>query len=250
MLLISKPRSLILKQKENALLDAKEKLADYSIRAPFDGIVSKVDIKKGDSASTGTAAATMITDQQIAQVSLNEVDAAKVKVGQKATLTFDAVDGLSITGEVFEVDTIGTVSQGVVSYNIKIGFDTQDARVKAGMSVSAAIIIDIKTDVLAVPNSAVKSQNNQNYVEILNLSDQTTVAGASQVEAKTAPKQQAIEIGLANDTSTEIISGLKQGDNVVTQTISPTTTTSASSASSGLRIPGLTGGGGGNFRGN
>jgi RND family efflux transporter MFP subunit len=243
-------QELNIKQKENALLDAKEKLADYSIHAPFDGIVSKVDIKKGDSASTGTAVATMITEQQIAEVSLNEVDAAKVKVGQKATLTFDAVDNLSITGKVLEIDTIGTVSQGVVSYTVKIGFDTQDQRVKPGMSVSAAIVTDVKADVLAVPNSAVKSQNGQNYVEILNPDDQTAIAGASQVEAIAAPKQQTIEIGLANDTSTEIVSGLKQGDNVVIQTISPTTTTTTSSSSSGLRIPGLTGGGGGNFRGN
>jgi len=243
-------QELNIKQKENALLDAKEKLADYSIQAPFDGIVSKVDIKKGDSASTGTAVATMITEQQIAEVSLNEVDAAKVKVGQKATLTFDAVDNLSITGKVLEIDTIGTVSQGVVSYTVKIGFDTQDQRVKPGMSVSAAIVTDVKADVLAVPNSAVKSQNGQNYVEILNPDDQIAIAGASQVEAIAAPKQQTIEIGLANDTSTEIVSGLKQGDNVVIQTISPTTTTTTSSSSSGLRIPGLTGGGGGNFRGN
>ena len=99
----------------------------------------------------------LITKQKIAEISLNEVDAAKVKVGQKVTLTFDAIDGLSITGEVSEIDALGTVSQGVVTYGVKIAFDTQDERVKSGMSVSAAIITDVKQNVLLVPNAAVKS---------------------------------------------------------------------------------------------
>ncbi|MDD5433706.1 MAG: hypothetical protein PHE77_03610, partial [Candidatus Pacebacteria bacterium] len=61
----------------------------------------------------------------MAEISLNEVDVAKVKIGQRAIITFDAIDELEITGKVEDVDTIGTVSQGVVSYNVKIIFDTQ-----------------------------------------------------------------------------------------------------------------------------
>ena len=221
-----KSQKLTVEQKENALLDAQEKLANYFIRAPFDSVVANIDIKDGDSVSAGTAIATLITKQRIAEISLNEVDVAKIKIGQKVILTFDAVPDLNITGEVTEIDIIGTVTQGVVTYNVKIVFDTQDERVKPGMSVSAAIITDTKQDVLLVPNSAIKSNGNGQYVEVL---------------TNNMPQSQSVEIGLSNDTMTEIINGLKEGDRVVTQTITANTATQTQSQSTGFRIPGLGG---------
>ncbi len=108
-------QEISIQKAKDTLAEASSALADYSLRAPFDGILASVDINKGDSVSSGKVAATIITAQKIATITLNEVDAAKVKAGQKATLTFDAVEDLSITGAVAEVDTLGTVSSGVVS---------------------------------------------------------------------------------------------------------------------------------------
>ncbi len=159
---------LIIKQRENTLRDAQENLTNYFVRALFDGTIAKLNVNKGDSLSSGTAVATLITKQKLAEISLNEIDVAKIKVGQKVTLTFDAVEGLDITGKVVEIDTVGTVAQGVVTYSVKIGFDTQDDRIKSGMSTSAAIITDVKQDVLMVPNSAVKSRGTASYVEMFN----------------------------------------------------------------------------------
>ena len=136
-------QQLSVQQRKDALLDAQEKLGDYTIRAPFAGILAKITIKKGDPATSGTIMATLITPQRTATVSLNEVDAAQLQVGQKATLTFDAIPDVSIAGEVAEIDALGTVSQGVVTYAVKILFDTQDIRVKPGMSTSAAIITNV-----------------------------------------------------------------------------------------------------------
>lgn len=226
-----KSQELAIKQKENALLDAKEKLADYYIRAPFAGIITNASAKKGDSLSSGAIVAALITKQQMAEIPLNEVDVAKIKIGQKATLTFDAIEGLNITGEIGEIDMLGTVSQGVVTYNVKILLDTQDERVKPGMSISASIVTDIKQDVLMVPNSAIKSSNETHYVEMPNYTDPTK------------PNQQPVEIGLVNDTATEIASGLKEGDQIITQTITAATATGkATQGSTGFRIPGLPGG--------
>ncbi|MDD5110665.1 MAG: HlyD family efflux transporter periplasmic adaptor subunit, partial [Patescibacteria group bacterium] len=149
-------QQLSIKQRQNALTDAQAALTDYTVRAPFDGVVAAVNVKVGDPVSSGTAIATIITQQKIAEVSLNEVDAAKVKAGQKATLTFDAIDGLSISGEVSLIDTLGTVSSGVVNYDTIISLDTQDTRVKPGMSVTAVSITDAKPHVLLLPNAAVK----------------------------------------------------------------------------------------------
>jgi len=199
-----KSQQLSIRQKQNSLADAKEKLADYYIRAPFDGVIAAVNVKKGDSLSSGTSVATLITEQHLAEISLNEVDATKVKVGQKATLTFDAASELSLTGEVSSIDSIGAVSQGVVSYGAKINFDTKDERIKPGMSVSVSIIIDSKVDVLAVPVSAVKTQGETSYVEIL---------------VNNEPQKKEVTTGLANDTFIEIIEGLNEGDQIITSSV-------------------------------
>lgn len=247
-------QELVLTQRNNALLDAQENLSNYYIRAPFDGVTAKVGVKNGDSVSSGAAVATFITKQKLAEVTLNEVDVAKVKVGQKATITFDAISDLSITGEVAGVDTIGTITQGVVNYTIKISFDTQDDRVKPGMSASAAIITDTKQDVLLVPNSAVKSQGSASYVEVLDQFKTVTQGSSSQasllsskgVASKVAPVRKSVEVGSSNDSMTEVINGLQEGDLIVARTITggTTATTPTQSQNSSFRIPGLGGVGG------
>lgn len=235
----------------NKLADVQETLNDYSVRAPFDGIIAKIPVQLGESAGASTAIATMVAKQKVADITLNEMDAAKVAVGQKVTLTFDAVDGLSISGEVVEVGTIGTVSQGVVSYAVKIGFDTQDDRVRSGMSVRTAIVTETKPDVLLVPNAAVKATGDQHYVEVMDATASSSAPDATGLVTGT-PRRQMVEVGSSNDSVTEIVSGLTGTESVVVQTIQPTTAKATTSAASSVRIPGLTGGaggGGGNFRG-
>ncbi len=237
-----KSSQLNIEKSQNALLNDQQTLAYYTVRAPFAGSIAVLPVALGQQVSSGTTIATLIADQQVANVSLNETDVAKIKIGQKATLAFDAIDNLIITGEVSSIDLIGTVSQGVVSYNVKIVFDTQDDRIKAGMSVSAAIITQTDVDVLYVPNEAIKTQGTQSYVQTL---------------VNNAPVRTNVVIGIANDTDTEITSGLNEGDEVVTQTITTggtakatTSTTSAIPGLGGGALRGVTGGGGAAFRGN
>ena len=220
---------ITVQDRQDSLANAQATLADYTVRAPFDGTVAKVDIKKGDSSSGGTVAATLITQQQIAQLSLNEVDAAKVKTGQRVTLTFDAIDGLSLTGKVVSVDTLGTVTQGVVSYSVEIALDTQDARVKPGMTVNADIQTDVHQNVLTVPSSAVKTQNGQSSVQAFNPPLSTT-GGTLGIASKTAPQSIPVAIGISDDTNTEIASGLTEGEQIVVRTTSSTAKTPAATA--------------------
>ena len=239
-----------IKQKENTLLLAKQDLVDCHIYIPFDGIITEVKIKKGDSVSAGTALANIITQQKIVQISFNEIDAANIKAGQKTTLTFDALPDVTISGKVIEVDTIGTVTQGVVSYGVKIAFDTEVEAVKPGMSVTADIITEAKQDVLVLPNSAIKSQGESYYVELVETSEemrQQLLANVSGTILPTPPKLQPVETGLSNDLSVEVISGLKEGDIVVISTISPSTnqaTQTGTTQTQGLQIPGINTGGG------
>ena len=227
-------KKITVQQKQDGLTAAQQNLADYYIRAPFNGIIASVNIKKGDSVSS-SAIATLITKQKVAEITLNEIDIAKVKQGQKTNITFDAIPDLNITGQVAEVDTLGTTTQAVVNYGVKIAFDTQDERIKPGMSLSVLIIIDAKIDVLLVPNAAVKEFTGQNggqggvsYVEVIDTSQtsptdpnsaETKILGAN---ASSLPRRQQVAVGLSNDTMTEITSGLNEGDQVVTQTITAT----------------------------
>ncbi len=234
------------------LMDAQNTLSNTIITAPFDGQIAILSAQKGDQVGGSTAVATLITEQKIAQVTLNEVDVAKVKIGQKATLTFDALPDITVAGEVSQIDTIGTVTQGVVNYTVQINFLSDAPDVKSGMSVSAGIITDMANDVLVVPVSAVKNSGNQSYVEIVSPADLTvSTDNKNQFTSKNTPRKQTVETGLANDTTIEITSGLNEGDTVVVQTVDPNkVTTTAASSASGVRIPGLTGGaGGGNFGG-
>lgn len=215
-------KQLVVEQAQNTLDDAKQSLKDYSVTAPFSGVISSVPVQVGELVTSSTVLATLITEKKFAEISLNEVDMAGIKLKEKATLIFDALPGFSIAGEVAEVDTIGTVSQGVVTYNVKIGFDTQDDRVKSGMSVSASIVTNIKQDVLLVPNSAVKSQGGSSYVEMFNASLPKPTDGLTGSISLIAPNKITVEIGVSNNSDTEIISGIKEGDEVVTRTILPT----------------------------
>lgn len=224
---------------QNALQDARNTLADYYIRAPFDGIVASLDIQKGQTVGSA-AVATLITNQKVATLSVNEVDAARIKVGDNATLSFDAIEDLTLTGEVAAIDTIGTVAQGVVSYELKIVFDSQDERIKSGMTANAAIQTDTKQDVLVVPSSAVKTQNGVSYVQVFDPPLSNT-GGVRGVASEVAPQQVEVVVGISDDTNVEIVSGIEEGQQVVTRTISGTTNTPAASTGSGANRGGTGG---------
>jgi HlyD family secretion protein len=235
---------------QSSLQNAEIAYQNNILTAPFDGQVAQLNNQAGDMVSPSTNVAVVVSQQSLAVISLNEVDVSKIKVGDKATMTFDAVDGLTITGTVAEIDNIGTVSQGVVNYTVKISFDTEDPRIKPGMSVNVSIITDVQADVLAVPNSAIQTQGAQNYVLTLDPSKTQSATGQIGVTSSLAPSRVMVVTGASDDTYTQITSGsLNAGDSIVTQTIASTAAKStAATATSALRLGGGTatfGGGGG-----
>jgi len=234
-------QNLSIQQYENALADAKDNLAKYYIYAPIDGIISASDstVKTGDTVSSGAVLGSIVTKKEIIETSFNEVDIVKIKLGQKVTITFDALPDLTATGSVIDVDTVGTVSQGVVSYGAKIALDITDSQIKPGMSGSVNVITDTRQNVLTVPNSAVKSKNNSYHVLVLSQKQDLTSPMANQgFISEAAPTQKTVQIGVADDTNTEITSGLSEGDQVVVRTISGTATAAATSGSSASRTAG------------
>lgn len=225
-MLVGGAEDLDIRSQRLSLRQAEETYAKYFIRAPFDGVVGRIPVSLYSSAGASTVIATIIGDRKIANISLNEVDAAKVKAGQSVRINFDAIDGLNATGTVDRVDLVGTVSQGVVSYTVRIAIDTRDERIKPGMSMNVSIVTKEKHDVLVVPSTAVKAVGNKKYVETLAVTATSTQRTRPvTITSTVAPTQIPVSIGDADDTNTEITGGIDAGTMVVTRTISSGSTT-------------------------
>jgi HlyD family secretion protein len=257
--LIEGAEDLDIQSQRLSLQQAEATYAKYFVRAPFDGIVGRIPVSQYGQASASTIIATIIGDQKIANISLNEVDAAKVQAGQTVNITFDAIDGLNAIGTVGQVDLVGTVSQGVVSYNVKVIITTVDERIKPGMSINISIVTKEKAGVLIVPSSAIKTQGGKKYVETLPVpapastsvaytrgmnatttfmrnsvatgtmmrSGSSTQSRTVTITSATAPTQIPVTTGDTDDTNTEIVTGLERGQFVVTRTIAAGTATAA-----------------------
>lgn len=214
----------------------KSNYTDRKVTAPISGTVNEINIKNGDDLSklsSGSSREVPIIIGDLgtmkAQVEVSEVDIASIRIGQKATLTFNALDNFTAAGKVEKMDSLGTLTSGVVTYNVTISFDELDSRVRPEMSVSASIITDEKQNAILVPNNAIKTEGSKYYVEIMN---------NGILEKKT------VEIGLENNSKTEIKSGITVGDKVVTQTVNGTSSSASTSSSSsknnrGMGIPGM-----------
>ena len=241
-------QQLSIQNAQMSLQSAEQNLANDSIRAPIDGVVSSIPAVIGE--AVPSPAVTIVTNSEVAQVTLNEIDAAKVNVGDKATITFDALPDLSLAGQVVELDPVGTVSQGVVNYNAQVAFQdvaTSSASVKPGMSATANIVTRVDQNVIAIPNAAVVTQGGSSYVlepgTPLSVSDLAASANGGLVLPQ-GTKIVSVTLGLANDTMTEITSGVSAGDQIIIQTIKSTGST-ASTAGGGTNALRALGGGGG-----
>lgn len=186
-----------------------------TIYAPISGTVTGLALQIGSvltaqSNSSGTSTAQKIASIQtgaspVIQVNLTQIDTPKVKVGNKATLTFDAFPGKTFTGKVVSIDTIGSVSSGVTTYPAVIKLDTEVAEIFSNMTAQANIITQIKDDILFAPSSSVQTQNGQSAVRVVK---------NGKIE------QINVETGISSSTQVEIVSGLSEGDKVVTSAIS------------------------------
>ena len=216
-------KEIDLEQAKKKLNDLKEDLNDYYVTAPLSGILSTLNIKKGDLIDSNQIIGTIITNQKIAKISLNEIDSAKVKVGQNAILTFDALPDLKIKGKVVEISPVGKEVQGVVSYDVKISLEKENREIKPGMSVNAEIIIDKKENVLLVPNSAIKSDKMGKYVEVVkNYEIERKKLFESVAISQNLIEKRYIKPGISNDEFAEVLEGLEEGEIIIIRTLNQT----------------------------
>src|SRR5579859_5250041 len=193
------------RQAELALQQAQIDSDNNTLLAPFDGVVASVTGNPGEMAPTGTTGFISLIDPHEVRVdvTVDETDVARVAVGKPATLTFDAIPGRPLRGQVISVSPNGTLSQGVVTYPVSISLDTRNQVLPGGLTASATIIIDEKDDVLVAPLRAVRRQGREQVVEIIGDDGK--------------PVTRVVTTGVQNDTLVEITNGLEEGDQLVVQ---------------------------------
>jgi multidrug efflux pump subunit AcrA (membrane-fusion protein) len=211
-----------------------------TIYAPIPGTITGLALQIGGVLSSQTSSTGNSTSQRIANiiteaapqvtVQLAQIDAPKVTIGDKATILLDALPDKTFTGSIISIDTVGSVSSGVTSYPAIIKLDMASDDIFANMSATARIITETKDDVVLVPSAAVQTTNNETTVRIMKNNVVTSVP---------------VEVGNANDTQTEIISGVSEGDVVVTGSTGGTSTTRSTTTSSPFSAFGGRGMGGG-----
>lgn len=190
---------------EQGIAEAEKQLDWATITAPFDGIVVSVDADEGD---TVLATETIIHLIDSTTLELNaevdEIDVPEVRLNQKAIIEVDALPDIQLEGWVTSISPLSTEEGGVVVYEVKIGFNAPgDFELKIGMSATADIIVHQRSNVLLVPNRAIKQDSQGNPVVKVMVDEQV--------------EERHVVIGISDGFDTEIVDGLDEGEVVVVE---------------------------------
>lgn len=198
-----KDLELSIKQKENDLQDAKNNLSDYRIRAPFDGVITKIDAKVGEIAKANESLVSMMSAGTFQIESfVPEVNIALIDIGDDAEVTLDAYgEKVLFYASVVSIDPAETIRDGVSTYKVKLQFNEPDNRIKSGMTANVSVLIFSKPNVIVVPGGVVFEVGGKKYVQIKSNKE---VINKEVTLGESSPLGQV-----------EIVSGLADGDMVM-----------------------------------
>ena len=147
---------------------AEAAFADPRLVAPFDGLITGVKAVRGDIASMGTPAASLISSQAF-QISLliPENDIGEIHIGDTAEVSFDAYEGVRLPARVSFVSPRATSESGATAFEVTLQFTESDERIRAGLSVDVDIRAAEATDVIAVPVRAVVEDDGERFVRVV-----------------------------------------------------------------------------------
>lgn len=189
----------------------KESYDNYTITAPISGQVITKSVKEGDTISrnSGSSDTTLAVIYDLSQLtfemSVDELDVRSVQVGQKVSVTADALEGQTFTGTVTNVSLESVQSNGVTNYPLTVTLD-ETGDLLPGMNVDGVILLDQTEDALMIPIDSLM-RGNRVYVK-----DDTVKEAAGSVPAGFRAVE--VETGLTNDDYVEIVSGLSEGEEV------------------------------------
>lgn len=163
-----KTNNLDIKDAISSLNSRRESLDDYIITSPIDGVVITKNYKKGDNLQLGNNGSTIIMtvadmSKMIFYIAADELDIAKIQIGQSVKVEADALPGQEFDAEVTQIATEGTSENGVATYQVKVTINNPEGLLP-GMNVTGEIIIEEKLDTLMVPVSAVTARGGRYFV--------------------------------------------------------------------------------------
>ncbi|MFZ5974676.1 MAG: efflux RND transporter periplasmic adaptor subunit [Bacillota bacterium] len=218
--------------KANALVYAQQIQAAGALVAPRDGIISSSSLKTNGSVNKGASMFTLSSSKTMdLTVSIDELDISSISVGQTATVSVDAVSDKTYNATVKSISQVGTASNGVTNYDVKLSLPDADDALRIGMNATATIVTEESKNVLMVPLSALQSNGSEQYVWVY--------TGSLPSDTSQDPGQKVtVTTGLSNDSYAEVKSGLTSDDQVVVVTVK---STSSDSTSGNMNLGGLSG---------
>ena len=196
------------------LKQLEEQLSYTDIESPIDGVVLSRDVEMGDAVSSilvlGSSATLVMTLGDTSSVyvkgKVDESDIGKVYLGQPARIKVESFKDKTFNGVVTKISPMGVEKDNVTTFEVRVSINNPGGELKAEMTANAEIILEEHKNVLQIPEGAIiYDKDKKASVEIPDPS------------AKEGKKKIAVNIGISNGAKTELLSGLKEGDEVVLQ---------------------------------
>jgi HlyD family secretion protein len=201
-------------QAQASLKQLEEQLGYTTIVAPMDGEILSRDVEIGDAVSSilvlGSTATLVMTEGDTTQVyvqgKVDEADIAHVYMAQPARIKVESFRDRVFQGKVTKIAPLGVEKDNVTTFEVRVSIDNPGGELKANMTANAEIILDEHKNTLTVPENAV-IYDNQKHASV-------EIPDKKQKDGK---RKVPITVGLSNGSLTEVLSGLKEGDQVVLQ---------------------------------
>jgi HlyD family secretion protein len=201
-------------QYKAALSRSTEQLSYATIESPIDGQVLSRDVEVGDAVSSilvlGSSATLVMTLGDMKEVyvdgKVDESDIGKVYLGQPARIRVETFKDKTFTGHVTKISPMGVEKDNVTTFEVRVSINNPGGELKAEMTANAEIVLDEHKNTLMIPEGA-----------ILYDKDKKASAQVPDPKAKDGMRKVALNIGISNGAKTEVLSGLKEGDQVVLQ---------------------------------
>ncbi len=179
-------------------------LAETVIRAPVAGLITDINFDKGEQTSLSEPIISMIglSKMQI-EVDVPESDITKIEIGDQVDITLDAFSYDDIfEGTIIFIDPAATVINDVIYYKVKVSFNELNDKIKSGMTADLVISTDSRENILVAPLRSIIYSEGEKYIKILengNIVDKLVITGLK-----------------GDNGLVEIISGIKEGDEIIT----------------------------------
>jgi HlyD family secretion protein len=190
-------------QAEAALKLAEQALRKATLRAPFDGTVTEINMTAGEVPPSREPPLVLLDNSTFhITVSVDELDISQLKEGQGVEVAVEALPETDVTGTVESISPVATLGTGVVTYDVVITLDPTEAPLRADMTANATVIVEELSDVLTIPAWAVRIDRD---------------TGETYVHRRTgdAFERVGVELGVRHEGSVQVISGLSSGDEIV-----------------------------------